>query len=367
MQDFQRKLNEIVEKINFIESRRIKFAKFLRKINDDFKIGPNKEISDVQIINKVDKEFPKKVSVLGVDGGIVKHSYHGLDLILMRATGVNFIYNQGKLEQVNYYPSSHPISTPKMLMESFSNLELSSCYNFERQIMEIQTTIDATKKLKPDIVFLDGSVIPHYVNKPDNHKLKEYYNKTIEKYKELFDTAKKQGVILSGVIEDSRGVKFCDILTRRVMSQMGSELSTELQKVLEKTKDSNLLFYTLKKGERTCIFNYSQNPSAHPILKEFEGLKESFFSFYIRTVEFDRPIRVDFINFGNPLKITNKLSHILLKTSGHARYGLPAVLIEADQRAKLSEKDIGLFYSDLVRRVGNVSSLFKMRREMRPF
>ena len=96
-------------------------------------------------------------------------------------------------------------------------------------------------------------------------------------------------------------------------------------------------------------------------------MRDSFFSFYIKTVEFDRPIRVDFINFGNPLETVDKLSAILMKTSGHAGYGLPAVLIEADQRAKLSEKDIDIFYSDLVRKTGNVSSLFRMRREMRPF
>jgi len=232
--------------------------------------------------------------------------------------------------------------------------------------MEIETTIQSIKKLKPDVVFLDGSVIPHYVNKPDNHKLKKYYEKTIEKYEELFELAKEQKIILSGVIEDSRGVKFCDILNRRVMSKMGSKLSAEIQEILEKTKDSNLLFYILKKGERTCIFNYSVNPEIHPILKEFKKIEKSFFSFYIKTVEFDRPIRVDFINFDDAIETANKLSSILLKTSGHTGYGLPSVLIEADQRAKLSEKDIDMFYSSLISKLGNVSSLFKMRREMRP-
>ena len=367
MQQFQQQLEEIINKINFIESKRIKFGKFIRKINNEFKIGPNEEISDVKIINKIDKKFPEKLSVLGVDGGIVKHSYHGLDLILMRATGANFIYNQGKLDKVNYYPSSNPLPTPKILTEPFSNLELNSCYNFERQIMEIETTIESIKKLKPDAVFLDGSVIPHYVNKPDNHKLKEYYEKTIEKYKELFELVKEQKVTLSGAIEDSRGVKFCDILNRRVMPKMGSELSAEIQEILEKTKDSNLLFYILKKGERTCIFNYSLNPEIHPVLKEFKKLEKSFLSFYIKTVEFDRPIRVDFINFGDGIETADRISSILMKTSGHVGYGLPSVLIEADQRAKLSEKDIDMFYSDLISKTGNISSLFKMRREMRPF
>ena len=46
---------------------------------------------------------------------------------------------------------------------------------------------------------------------------------------------------------------------------------------------------------------------------------------------------------------------------------MPAVLIEADQRAKLTENDLEMFYFDLMNRIGNVSTLFKMRREMRPF
>ncbi len=53
MKTFQKRLDEIVEKINFIESKRMKIGNFLIKLNDSFKIGPNEEISDVKIINKV--------------------------------------------------------------------------------------------------------------------------------------------------------------------------------------------------------------------------------------------------------------------------------------------------------------------------
>ena len=151
------------------------------------------------------------------------------------------------------------------------------------------------------------------------------------------------------------------------MSKMGSELSSDIQQMLERTKDSNLLLYSLKKGERTCIFNYSANPESHPILKEFKKFEKSFSSFYIKTVEFDRPVRVDFVNFNNGIETANKISGILMKTCGHAGYGLPTVLIEADQRSKLSEKDIDMFYYDLINRVGNIPSLFKLRREIRPF
>jgi hypothetical protein len=172
---------------------------------------------------------------------------------------------------------------------------------------------------------------------------------------------------LAGVVEDSRGVKFCDILNRRILSQEKNETTKELGFILGKTKDSNLLYYTLNKGERTCVFNYSQNPEVHPVLKEFSDMTDSFFSFYLKTVEFDRPLRIDFLCSQNLSEIVDKLSTVMVQTSGHSGYGMPAILIEADQRAKLSENDIGMFYSDLINRIGNVSTLFKMRREMRPF
>ncbi len=367
MEHLQKTLDEIVNKISYLESKRLKIGQLLKDINDSMKIGPNEEIKDEKIINKVSTSQTNKVNVLGIDGGIVKHSYHGLDLMLTRSTGVNFIYSDGKLEKVDYYPNSNPVPNPIVIFDSFSDLELSSCYNFERQTMEILTAIEAAEKFNPDIVLLDGSIIPHYVPKPDNPILREYYKTLIETYRTLFELSENKKFILAGVVEDSRGIKFCDILSRRILSQVESEIAKELRLVLGKTKDSNLLYYALDKGERTCVFNYSQNPEIHPVLKEFSDMNESFFSFYLKTVEFDRPLRIDFMCSHNLSEAVDKLSSLMMQTSGHSGYGIPAVLIEADQRAKLSENDMNMFYSDLINRIGNVSTLFKMRREMRPF
>ena len=98
MELFHKKLDEIAEKIQYFEVRRKKIGELLRKINEEMKIEKDDEILDDRIIVKVpDRKF-KKMRILGVDGGIVKHSYHGLDLILMRAVGVNFTYDEGKLK-----------------------------------------------------------------------------------------------------------------------------------------------------------------------------------------------------------------------------------------------------------------------------
>ena len=131
MQNFQKRLDEIIDKIGYFESRRIKIGKFLREINDSFKIGPCEEILDEKIINSVVEKSLDKIRILGVDGGIVKHSYHGLDLMLMRSVGTIFEYSDGKLKRVDYYPDSNPLPDPRIIFDSFSDIELNSCYNFE--------------------------------------------------------------------------------------------------------------------------------------------------------------------------------------------------------------------------------------------
>ena len=365
MELFHKKLNEIAEKIRYFEVRRKKIGELLRKINDEMKVM-DEEILDEKIIQKVPERKFKRMKILGVDGGIVKHSYHGLDLILMRAVGVNFTYEEEKLKTTDYFPSSNPLPIPRIIFDVLSDIELNSCYNFERQILEVMTMIRSIKKFKPDIALLDGSIIPHYIPKPENPILADYYEDLIEVYRSLFRVAEEERIILAGVVEDSRGRKFCDILTRKILSRLTGEFVPEMKLILEKTRDTNLLFYALEKGERTFAFNYSRNPKVHPILREFEKMSDKFCSFYIKTVEFDRPLRVDFLNLDIE-DLIEKLSIALIQTSGHAGYGLPAVLIEADQRAKLSEKDLEMFYSDLISKLGNVATLFKMRRELRPF
>ncbi|OGI16085.1 hypothetical protein A3K63_02330 [Candidatus Micrarchaeota archaeon RBG_16_49_10] len=365
MDTFHEKLDQIVKNLSYIEGKRVNVGKFLRKINDSFEIGPDGEVADVQTINKCGQQMKDDVSVVGIDGGMVKHSLHGLDLMLLRATAVNFVYSKGNLKDVFYYPSANSFPQPKVIVESLSDVEFNLCTNVERQIVEVTTAVEAMEKMKPDIMLMDGSVLPQYTFKPDKSELGESYKQLIRAYKDLYRKAKGMKVTLAGVIEDSRSSKFAEIVNRKIMDGMRTEVSKELKAILEKTKDSNLLFYTLERGERTCVFSYFSGGNG--FIKEFKDLEKSFYSFYIKTVDFDRPLRGDFLSNGNPLDTVNEITPVLLGTCGHSGYGLPAVLIEADQRAKLSDKDMEMFYADLVSRVGNVSSLFKMRREMRPF
>ncbi|MEM5793822.1 MAG: DNA double-strand break repair nuclease NurA [Candidatus Aenigmatarchaeota archaeon] len=358
MEDLFKITEELAKKIEKMESERIRLAEVLRKISISSGI-------EEKTIFKVEKSNLESLKIAGVDGGIVKRSLHGMDLILLRAIGVIFFYSKGKLEKVEYYPEALPTPIPKIVFEPLHEIELEMNSNYERQIIETSTASEVIENFKPDIIFLDGSIIPHYTEKPAKDSiLFPTYENLIQSYLNLFSKAREKNCVLAGVIEDSRGTRFCEIIKEK--ANLNPEL-IEFKPLLENSKDSNLLTYALKLNERTCVFNYSSEPEKHPILKEFGEFSNSIFSFYLKTAEFDRPIRVDFLGEKDCVKTANFISSVLLALSGHANYGMPSVLIEADQRAKLTEKDLELFYYDLLTKVGNLASLFSLRREQRPF
>ncbi|MGC8812056.1 MAG: DNA double-strand break repair nuclease NurA [Candidatus Aenigmatarchaeota archaeon] len=355
MKDFIEITEELVKKIEKMEIERRNFGELLRKL--PFSSG----IEDKQIF-EVEKSNLENLKIAGIDGGMVKRSLHGIDLMLLRAVGVIFSYSKGKLEKVEYYPEAMPTPLPKIIFEPLHEIEFEINSNYERQIVEVTTASEVIEKFKPSIIFLDGSIIPHYTEKPaKNSILFPTYKKLIQSYLELFLKSREKNTILAGVIEDSRGTRFCELVKE------ASKDLLEFKPLLETTKDTNLLTYALKVGERTLVFNYSSEPEKHPILKEFGEFSNCVFSFYLKTAEFDRPIRIDFLAEKDCVKTANFISSVLLALSGHSGYGMPSVLIEADQRARLTEKDLELFYYDLLAKAGNLASLFSLRREQRPF
>ena len=143
----------------------------------------------------------------------------------------------------------------------------------------------------------------------------------------------------------------------------------DMSQLLEKTRDTNLLYWMLDKGQRSRIFPYSEKPEEHPVLREFGDLAGRVNSFYLKTAEYDRPFRVDMLAGGNDIiGEADHLASVLLSISGHhSGYGLPAPLIEADNVAKLSDSEVENFYSHILSFAGNIPSVMRLRRDQRPF
>jgi ribosomal protein S13 len=269
------------------------------------------------------------------------------------------------LKEVNYYPEPMPSPIPNVVFDPFTELEFELNSNMQRQMIEVDTACEAIKKFRPELLLLDGSIVPHYVQRPESSSLLfQIYQQMIDTYKKLFLIAEENKTILAGVIEDSRGTRFCEILSQKLsfLPEM-----REAKVLLEKTKDTNLLAYVLNYGERTFAFPYSSEPEKHPVLKEFDEIGKKIYSFYLKAAEFDKPIRVDFLSSSNANEIASKISSIILSICNNSTYAFPSVLIEADLRARLSEKEVEEFGLDLKSRIGNIASMLELRRRRRPF
>lgn len=343
-------IKRIADSISNTENSRRKLAKFLKTVTTE--MGIVKTIVPAELDNK---------KVVGVDGGIVKRSFHGLDIVLARATGVCFSYTKNKISNVSYYPSKSPPAKP-FTMEALSDIDFAYFASVIRQQIEIQTAKECIEKFKPDVILLDGSIAPHHSSKPNNSSsvYKKFQN-LIALYDSLYKTAEKEGVLLAGVVEDSRSDRFCNLVKRDILSKINHASVGNLVSLLDKTRDTNILFWVLDRMQKTQIFNYSDEIDKHPTLKY---LNKEIFSFYLKTAKYDRPVRVDILDKSRE----HEIASLLLSISGHhSNYGFPTVLIEADNVAKLSEAEIDNFYHSILKFTGNIPSMMRLRREQRPF
>ncbi len=352
-------IKKIAERVVHTENRRRALATFLKEI------GNEKEL-----IYKHAPFEADKMNIAAVDGGIVKKSLHGLDCVLVRSAGVCFTYSDSKIHKVEYFPSKFP--TPEAsVTEGISDIDWSYHTSLVRLRTEISNAINCIEKFSPNLLMLHGSIIPHYADKPaKSSPVYSLYKEVIDLYAKLFALCEKNKTMLCGVIEDSRSSRFCEIVKDHVLPQTQKANDNEMIELLNKTKDTNLLFWVLDKGERSKEFRYSDKPQEHPVLRDFEAYWGMLHAFYLKTAKWDRPIRVEYVtqNSGSPLEYANKLASMVLAVSGqHDIYGLPTPLIEADSVAKLSENEIENFYSQILTYTGNIPSMFTLRRENRPF
>ncbi len=381
--DLESSLNKLADEIKAIESQRAELGKALNSIRGAI-IFPksDSDIIEEKFVTKIEPSELKNTKIGAVDGGIVQTKLHGVNLVVARAVAVIFEFNNGKLFNTNYYPNTLPDYQTIGFHTPISEHDYSMSVSLGRQSMEISTAKETVDKFSPELMLLDGSVLPLALDKPEkNSAAFSRYENLIATYIDLYKTCEKKKALLAGVIEDSSGERLTKLLREKIIPgiikgrEFDDETSRILEKnrrILEKTNDSNIFFYVLDAGERTCIYSYSHDDEKHRVLQDLSGFSDRIFSFYLKTVAFDRPVRIDFIcSPDNAEKITetaDKIASAVLAMSMHNEtYGFPSILIEADGRARLSEDDLDLVYCRLKDKVGDLPSLFKLRRELRPF
>lgn len=302
--------------------------------------------------------------VAGVDGGLLAMSFHGVDLLVARAVGVVFDYSSGRLASCGYFPEKAPVPSVLELPQGAQDADFRLLSGLNRTLFEIECALGCARKFSPDLLVLHGPVGPHLSTKPERSSpAREVYERLNSAYLGLYRHCSDKNITLIGVVEDSRGGRFSEIAFRHFLPPEMAGLSG--------MRDTALLFDALDHGERTFAFKYAANPAGHPVLSDLKEWAGKLYSFYAKTAECDRPIRVDFLAFEGAGSVGEQAdaiaSRLFSMSHWNRMYGLPPVLIEADCRARLSEED-GEFIRDMVfDKVGQSPLTLDLRRSGRPF
>jgi len=308
-------------------------------------------------------------SVAGVDSGFVSKKLSFIDLVLIKTAGAIFTYTNGDLKKSEYYPSPFSFPQPVLLKSGLEKDEEMQSISLIRLEEEIKCDIEIIKKFKPKYLFIDGSIVPQYQDKPRKESgINEEYHSIVSLFEKLYKVAEENNCNLIACVEDSRGTRFRQILQEEILPIHKSKIDTSL---LNSTFDASLLDFYLNEGERTFAFPYTDNIENHAILKDYNPhWAGSVFVFYLKCSTFDKPLRVEFIspNGKNKNELKEKateLAEVVYSLSSlHKEYSFPSVLIEADLRAGLSEQEVNVVYQRLIDKLG---TKIRMRRTNRPF
>ena len=361
-------LANIVERIREQDGLRRKIAEALAGLRG-IALDGVEGIVEPSFVKPVGPDALSELVVAGVDGGMLEQQLHGLDLILVRAVTAIFHYRDNRLDWAEYFPSEMPSPRLIDIAEPLDAREFELLAGMERQQAELELAAQALKVSGAEFLLLDGSVVPQYTDRfPRDPKLLERYHGLLGAYTGLYDVCSESGAMLAGAVKDSRGGRFIDILMRKIIPRLGGlGLKREELETLERSRDTVLLDHVLDVGERTFSFRYAENPSSY-VLRDLGEWAMKVYVFYLKSVPFDRPLRVEFIDFEeDPSKTADRIASIVYALSSHHdAFGLPSVLIEADACARLAEEDLCVVRDSIADRLGP-STLLDLRRHRRPF
>ena len=317
--------------------------------------------SKEKIVLKVEKA-ELETMVAGVDSGFVQKKLSFIDLLMVRSVGAIFSYKAGRLDKAEYYPRAFSLPEPVLLKSGLENDEMQQSVSLERLKREVQTSIEIIEKKKSEFLFIDGSIVPQYQDRPrKDSKVNEDYHSIIDHFQKLYKTAEENSCTLIACVEDSRGSRFKQILQEEILPNTAAN-----QTDLKFTFDSCFLDYFLEEGERTFAFPYTHKVENHAILKDYNpAWSKNIYVLYMKVSKFDVPLRIEFICKNGVEECAKKVSSIAYALSSlHKEYTYPSVLIDADMRAGLKPDEVSMIYDKLLDRLG---TKVRMRRNSRPF
>ncbi|MGQ9720882.1 MAG: DNA double-strand break repair nuclease NurA [Candidatus Jordarchaeum sp.] len=369
-------ISRIASEIQEVELARKKLAEAFRRIKD-------KEIFDLVQRSGFLDVFEKKLAypvspvklegmrVGAVDGGMISRSFHGIDLMLIRAVAAIFVYGSEGRVEVEYFPREYPPPAIVSNLEPLSRSDYEISASLERLLAEIKVATDSQGRHPMDIIILDGAILPQPSDRPSSPSLFKKYETVIRSLEKLYRISTGNGILLAGVVKDSRSTRFLQILSRLSPLLLGKVdelkdlLSFDYRRIIQRTRDTEFLYRFLDVGERTTTVKYAENSEKYGPLKDLkQEWAEKLNVFYLKPVELDSPLRVEYLSSDvNPIKTTQKISSLIYSLScHHPEFGLPTVQVEAHAQAKLQETDLDFIYDQIVQKTGITPSLMYSKR-----
>ncbi len=264
--------------------------------------------------------------VAAVDSGFSSKSFLSLDVLLLRSVAAIFDYDQSELLSCCYFPSRVPgIGVSHAVV---SEGESNWFKSLSRLSDELTCAVQVAKMYFPSLLLLDGGLSPHPADKPSrDSSLFSDYERVCSLFEELLMLC---GEKLVGIVKDSRSQKLCNALK----TEFGVALPPSDEFVADCLLGGN---------QRTKCFAVGEAP---------------IHCFYMKTNAL--PFRVEFVS-RSPEETASRIAASLAPLS--ARFGYPAVLVEADMRAALTPGEISTVFDSL----GPRTSSFLLRSDSRPF
>jgi hypothetical protein len=376
-------IQKIAEQIKALEEKRNAFASILRATRHSLNLQDNlplaeKYLVDDQLARQVKPTDLKGLRVGGIDGGLLKKTLRGIELVITRACATIFEYSPSNLVSVIYFPEKSTVPKIKVELNPISWREADVSASLERVKAELELAIRVQDHHPVELLLLDGSLRPHISDRPSNHSMfSPKYERIKALYEELFEKTQETGTLLAGVVKDSRSQRFIkifgEILPHLITRQpeLKPLLKMDYRSVLRTSYDTDLFFRVLEVGERSPILRLTEINSDKAFDSQNDDLQNAnnLVCIYLRTVKFDYPLRIEVLTGPyDPIRIVEKVSAMLLPmSSDNEGFALPTVLIDADSQARLIERDLDFLFSQLANRIGYPESLLKLRRERMPF
>ncbi len=376
-------IQKIAEQINTLEEKRNAFASILQANRHSLNLHDNlplakKYLVDNQLARQVKPTGLQGLRVGGVDGGLLKKTLRGIELVITRACATIFEYTPSNRVSVTYFPEKSIAPKIKAELNPISWREADVSASLERVKAELELAIRVQDHHPVELLLLDGSLRPHISDRPaSNSSFSPKYKQIKQLYETLFEKTQETGTLLAGVVKDSRSQRFVRILGE-ILPHLISRypvlkplLQMDYRSILQTCYDSDLFFRILNVGERSPILQLNEvnkDQTSEPLTKSFQDNK-NLVCIYLRTAKFDYPLRIEvFSGSHDSVRVVEKVSAMLLPmSSDNEGFALPTVLIDADSQARLIERDLDFLFSQLANRIGYPESMLKLRRERMPF